>query len=355
MVVMMGTAPEGQGGVASVVATYREAGLFSRREVRYVASHADGSPWHKLAMAVSAGCGLAWQLLRGRVALLHLHSSHGGSFYRKSVYALMARWAGAKTVFHIHSGTFANFAGPNPASLRHRWIVHTLERSDAVVTLSDNWASVIRGIAPGARTFAIPNPVALPDRTSSYDGEGARILFLGRADTNKGVFDLLECLPRLHAEFPGLKLAIGGDGDLGAVRERALSLGVEAQIEVLGWVTGAAKREQIERASLYVLPSYAEGLPMALLECMAYGKAVLASPVGAIPEVVQDGVNGYLVQAGQVAEIADKLATLMRDRELRNRLGREAQRTIRGGYSAEQVVAQVLRLYEILGISEQQS
>jgi len=352
---MMGTSPEGQGGVASVVATYAAAGLFEQFGVRYIASHVEGSRARKIATAVAAGVGLAGRLLRGRVRLLHLHSSHGGSFYRKSAYAYLARRAGARTVFHVHSGTFADFAGTDSRSLRRRWIVHTLERSDVVVTLSENWASVIRGIAPAARTVAIPNPVARPGQVPARGEEAGRLLFLGRAGTNKGIFDLLEALPALRARVPAVKLAIGGDGDLDAVRERARALGVESQIEILGWVSGDAKREQIERASLFVLPSYAEGLPMALLECMANAKAVLSTPVGAIPEVVKDGVNGCLVQPGNVLELTDALAAILCDGALRERLGTQARLTIAAGYSAEQVVDRIARLYRDLGALENQS
>jgi glycosyltransferase involved in cell wall biosynthesis len=315
-VVMIGTSPYAFGGVAAVVEVYRRHGFFDRFGVVYLESHGEGSAFKKLGMAVLAGC--------------------------------------ARTLFHLHSGTFEKFAGANPQSLRRRWIAHTLRSCDAVITLSEPAAQLMRELSAQARVTTIANPVALKPAAEADVSEPHRLLFLGRAGRRKGIYELLEALAALRAEFPALRLAIGGDGDLEAVRRRARELGVEDLIEVLGWTTGAQKQQQIARASVYVLPSRAEGLPIALLECMAQGKAVMTTPVGGIPEVVRDGVNGCLVQPGEVAGIVECLRELLRDPALRERLGAQARRTIELGYGPEQVLARVAALYEQLGVAPRQ-
>jgi glycosyltransferase involved in cell wall biosynthesis len=124
--------------------------------------------------------------------------------------------------------------------------------------------------------------------------EPGRVLFLGRLEAAKGVFELLGAGALLAPRFPALRLVFGGEGDAGALRKRAAELGIGERIELPGWVGPDERDEQLARASVFCLPSHAEGLPMSMLEAMAAGRAVVASSVGGIPETIVDGDNGLL-------------------------------------------------------------
>ncbi|MBB4842294.1 glycosyltransferase involved in cell wall biosynthesis [Paucibacter oligotrophus] len=349
---MVGTAPEGKGGIASVVSVYIENGLFESFPIRYIATHREGSIFQKIACSVVAFLKIFFLLVTGQVAVLHAQVASHGSFKRKSIYLALARAAGVPTVFHLHGGGFRKFTDELASPRLRRWIVHTLKRSTYVFGLSQAWVEYLRGIAPGAKVLAVANPVHLPNQTSRESEQAGRVLFLGRADQHKGVFDLLEAFRQVVDQLPTASLAIGGDGDLTAVRERVQALGLGERVEVLGWVAGEAKLAQVARAQVFVLPSYDEGLPMAMLESMARAKAIVVTPVGGIPEAVQHEQQGLLVLPGQPDELAVALLRLLKDDEFRHRLGDRARQRVQERFSTDVVLRQVGEVYRELGVPE---
>ncbi|WP_449406156.1 glycosyltransferase family 4 protein [Massilia phosphatilytica] len=199
---------------------------------------------------------------------------------------LVARRAGCKTIFHLHGGGFRTFATEESGTLLRRWIRHTLEAGSLVITLSEGWAQFVHAFAPRARVAVVPNSVPLPDLPARDQSMPGRILFLGRLEAAKGVFELLEAGARIVRETTGpspLRLVFGGDGDTQGLRRRAADLGIAERIELLGWVGPAERDAELRKATVFCLPSHAEGLPMSMLEAMAARKAVVATAVGGIP------------------------------------------------------------------------
>ncbi|MFS2217795.1 glycosyltransferase family 4 protein [Telluria sp. Tellsp104] len=350
-VLMVGTALEGRGGVAAVVSVLRRHGLFERESVCYVATHRDGSP---LVKAQGALAGF-WQTLVACLvrhpAVVHVHAASHASFLRKSVVLLIARLAGCKTIFHLHGGGFRTFAAEEAGFLLRRWIRHTLEASSRVITLSESWAQFVHAFAPRARVAVVPNAVPLPVLPSRDAAVPGRILFLGRLETAKGVHELLEAGARMVREASGptpLRLVFGGEGDAQGVRRRAAELGIAERIELLGWVGPEARDAELAKASVFCLPSHAEGLPMSMLEAMAARKAVVATHVGGIPETLRDGDNGLLVPPRDERALARALARLLGDTALRDRLAERARATIEQQYSTEVVCGQLSAIYREL-------
>ena len=347
-VLMIGTAPGGQGGVAAVVDVLRRDGLFERESVRYLSSHRDGTRGAKAGAAMKALWRTGLACLRERPAVVHVHSASRASFVRKSLLLLIARRAGCRTIFQLHGGEFRQFAAAESGKAMRWWIRHTLEKSSVVIALSDGWAGFVRGFAPAARVVVLPNPVATP-AASGRDGEQpGRILFLGRAEAGKGVFELLAAVAALAPAFPQIQLVIGGNGDLEQLRRRAAELGIGERVLLPGWLEAPEKSLELARAQVFCLPSHAEGLPMAMLEAMAAGKAVVLTRVGAIPEAVSDRDNGLLVPPRDVPALAAALATLLNDGALRERLGDKARVTVRERFSTEVVIGKLSALYREL-------
>ena len=344
---MIGTDPNGQGGIASVVAVLRQDGLFEREQVHYLATHAEGARAVKLRYACRGLWQTALRCLRDRPAIVHAHTASRASFFRKSLLLWLARCSGARTIFHLHGASFREFVRDESGPLARWWIRHTLEASSAVIALSPEWAAFLGQFAPAARVEVVPNSVPL-GAAPPPEGEPGRILFLGRAGERKGLFDLLDAVASLQASHPALRLAIGGDGDLDAVRQRCQALGIAAHVEILGWVGPAERTAQLARAAIFCLPSHAEGLPMAMLEAMAAGRPVVVTPVGGIPGAVNDQDNGLLVPVRDPTALAAALAALLDDAALRQRLGRHARLTVQQRFSTEVVVHKLAALYRAL-------
>ena len=346
-VLMIGTDPGGRGGIASVVKVLAANGLFERESVRYLISHREGSRADKAAAALLAFGLTGLACLFERPAVVHVHSASRASFARKSLLLVLARAAGCRTVFHLHGAEFDRFAGVECGAAMRRWIRYTLERSSAVIALSDSWAGFVRGFAPAARVVVLPNSVPLP-LLGRDCAEPGRILFLGRADAGKGVFDLLSAVAALAPAFPHLRLVVGGVGELDTMRDRAAELGIAGRVTLAGWLDEAAKAGELARAQIFCLPSHAEGLPMAMLEAMAAAKAVVASSVGGIPEAIGDGDNGLLVAPRDVPALTAALASLLRDDALRERLGARARETVEQRFSTAAAAGQLSALYREL-------
>jgi glycosyltransferase involved in cell wall biosynthesis len=344
---MVGTALEGKGGVAAVVSVLRKHGLFERERVRYIATHREGSKAVKAKGAVSGFWHTLLACFSQHPAVVHVHAASRASFVRKSIVLLIARLAGCKTIFHLHGGGFRQFATVEAGTLMRRWIRHTLEASSVVITLSNGWAGFVRGFAPKARVMVVPNSVPVAS-ASHVQPEPGRILFLGRLETAKGVFELLGAGALLAQRFPELRLVFGGEGDAGALRKKAAELGIGERIELPGWLGQNERDEQLARASVFCLPSYAEGLPMSMLEAMAAGTAVVASNVGGIPETIVDGDNGLLAPPRDEEALAGRLAQVLGDEALRSRLAQRARVTIEQHYSTEVVCGQLSALYREL-------
>jgi glycosyltransferase involved in cell wall biosynthesis len=136
-----------------------------------------------------------------------------------------------------------------------------------------------------------------------------RLVCVGRLCEQKGQLRLLEALALLAGQGVEFEAVLAGDGPMRAeVEAEAARLGLGEKVRVTGWLSGEQVRQHLLDARLMVLPSYAEGLPVVLMEALALGRPVVTTYVAGIPELVRPGVNGWLVPAGSVAALADALA-----------------------------------------------
>jgi glycosyltransferase involved in cell wall biosynthesis len=351
-IVMLGTGLDTMGGIASVVRVYQEAGLLRRYGVRYIATHCDGGKLRKLRAMLGAYAAFIGMLLRGQVGLLHVHVASRASFWRKSGFFALAFALRIPAILHLHGAEFAQFYGEECGPLRRRMIRAIFDRCQRVVVLSDAWKRWVQGVSRNPHVEAIYNPVLLPPAAVAWTArQRGAVLSLGRLGKRKGSYDLLEAAARVLPAAPGVELRLGGDGELDAVRARAAQLGMAGHLNLLGWVNGERKEQQLSAAMLYALPSYNEGLPMSVLEAMAAGLPVLATPVGGIPEAVSDGVEGFLVAPGDVAALAARLAQLLQDDGLAQRMGAAARRKVETTFSSQAVLPHVEKMYQELGFA----
>ncbi len=142
------------------------------------------------------------------------------------------------------------------------------------------------------------------------------------------------------------EFVVAGDGEVDECRRRVSTLPYPERVHVPGWLSREDTLHTLERSWVFCLPSYAEGLPVALLEAMAYGLACVATPVGGIPEVLHDGATGLSVNPGDVSGLADALRRLIASRELCRMLGGAARDFVKDRYSVDTVTRSLVALYE---------
>lgn len=351
---MVGTHRRTMGGIRAVVDGYEQGGLFERFPLVYVATHREGRVWRKAAVALVGWLAVAVQLMRLDAPLVHVHLASRASFWRKSVVCLLARLAGRPYLLHLHGGGFATFYFEECRPAARRIVRGVLGRADLVLALTDEWREVLLRICPAARVEVLRNGVALP---AEHEPGGAvtaapRILFLGQVSEDKGAFDLLRAFAQIAGRFPQARLVCAGPGALAEAEALARQLGVADRVELPGWLDGARKRRELASATVFALPSRAEGLPMALLEAMSWSLPAIASSVGGIPRLLQHEVSGLLIAPGDLAGLSAGLATLIADPARGMRMGGAARDFVAAGYSLEASVEQLAAVYRRFGLCE---
>ena len=263
--------------------------------------------------------------LRRDVDLLHIHLSQEGSIYRKIVLGTVARFFRIPYVLHLHGGMFIENWSAAPFYLAHA-INGLFEKSGHIVVLGQIWARAIGNrlpiVANKMTVLANMTPSIRLDQSTAKDGR-VRISCLGKLGQRKGTPQLIEALQRL-AGRTDWTVTIAGDGNVEESRAYARSLGDRANIP--GWLDSTAIENLLCCTDILVLPSFSEGLPMAIIEAFAHGIPVVCTPVGALPEVVDHGRNGLLVPIDDVPALADALKRLIENPELRRTLGQAARR-----------------------------
>jgi glycosyltransferase involved in cell wall biosynthesis len=350
-VLMVGTDLRGMGGIRTVVEGYIGAGLLERVECRYVTTHRPGSRTAKLMVALLGWMKVAALLCTMDAPLVHVHLSSRASFWRKSVVCLLARLAGRPYLLHVHGSEFAEFHDESSAAVRRiiRWV---LANATLVLALSQAWRVTLQRICPQARVEVLMNAVPVPPLADGApSGEAARLLFLGEIARHKGVFDLTRAFARVAHALPELRLIYAGTGAaIEQTRDLTAQLGLGERCEFTGWLGAERKRAELAAASLFVLPSYVEGMPMALLEAMSWGLPVIATAVGGVPEVLTHEVNGLLLAPGDIDALAAAIERLMREPQLRARLGRAARETVAARFSLDCAFERLLGIYRGFGI-----
>ncbi|WP_169741601.1 glycosyltransferase family 4 protein [Beijerinckia mobilis] len=339
--------PTARGGMRSVVEGYKADGFIEAEDVQLVASYAEGNFLHRQVIFVGALLSFIRLLTLHRVDLVHLHSAMRGSFWRKSILASLARMRGVPVIFHLHGSEMKSFYDEQKPWGQKK-IADQLTRAARVVVLSESWRTFVQTIAPAADPLTVPNYVTVPAQPARGTGSPLTLVFLGLIGARKGLYDLLEALAFVRQSYPDIVLLVGGNGEEEKAKECVQALGLDDAVEFKGWVGPAEKAELLDRADIYVLPSYNEGLPMSVLEAMAYGIAVVTSNVGGLPELVEDGVHGRLVQAGDKEGLAAALLELARDPERRRQMGEAGRRRVVEGYSKDVVLPRLSALYETL-------
>lgn len=323
----MGPGPPSHGGISAVVAMHKNCSCWDSQHCIWVETMNGGSGVTKLVTAVIA-FGRAVILLP-RTRLMHIHMALGASLFRKFPFFVLARIFNKPTVVHLHcfDSLFNSLMG-GPPSLGRTLCVLMLRHADRVVALSSSWEQIILRHVPAARTCFLPNPYWLPPGFQPVNRTGQTVLYLNRIESRKGYEHLLGAIPAVLKHCPRARFVLAGHGDVVSARRIAADLGVERAVEFPGWVEGDRKWSLLAGADILCLPSLAEGVPITLLEAMGAGVAVVTTPVGGIPDVVKDGVNGILVQSGDVSGIAESLIRLLTDADLRARLSDAGRRTV---------------------------
>ena len=286
---------------------------------------------------------LAASIIFRHVAIVHVNTSlNPKAYWRDLVYLLISKALGARVVYQVHGGKLPRkfFARSPVLTSFLRW---TLGLADLVVVLAQVELRAYREFVPKQDVVALPNgidcrPYSVVPTVQSTPDRALQLVYIGRVAREKGLYETFQGLRLAHELGVDARLIVAGSGSEEArLRRYAQALGIAPRVCFVGPVFGNDKVKLLFGADVMVLPSYSEGLPYALLESMAAGVPVIATPVGAIPDVVSDGIHGYLVPPRDGKAIAEALAMLAGDREKIAWMSRACRRRVRAAFSIERL------------------
>jgi len=345
-VLVVATARKTRGGITSVVKAHEAGKQWSKYNCRWIQTHVDKGHLSKLLV-------LTWGVARYLVLLpgadiVHIHVSEWHSAARKLLFFRLAKMLNKKIIVHFHSfspDTTVN--GPHCELYRKLFC-----GADIVVVLSNYWKEVVdKKFHLGDRIKVIYNPCPTIVCPQQYEKSNI-ILYAGTLNQRKGYADMIRSFAKVAPKHPDWKISFAGNGEIEQARALARKLGIERQVDLLGWVNGENKDKAFKQASAFCLPSYAEGFPMAVLDAWAYGLPVITTPVGGIPDVAIDGENMLLFNPGDVDVLSEKLDMIMSDEALRGELSSESLKMAEGQFNLMTITEQVAMLYEKLCVSQ---
>ncbi len=354
MVLLVGPELTMIGGMAGVLGQILNLDFDGRYRVQCVPvtlSSAEGeSAIRRLARHLRQLWVLRRAIRRTGAAIVHVHTCSGFSFYRSVLDLWIARWTGARVILHIHGAAFDEFY--ERTGTIARWFIEwSLSHADCVIALSDGWRRKLQGMAPNARIAVVENAIDIPETVTERIHDGpCRFLMLARMDEWKGVDDLLDACARLRADGLAVEVALAGPpgtaGNQAVLNQKIRDRGLDGFVRYIGPVQGEEKTRLLEWADVYVQPSRHEGMPLSLLEALAYGLAVVATRVGAVPEVIEDRRHGLLVPPGDPGQLAGAMRELATDEGLREALSRAGRDLVRRRFSLSRLRDDLLSLYD---------
>ena len=349
-VVHLGPDPATGGGMPAVLRDLVSSPLAEHHRLEIIPTYRGPQPVRRLAVFALALARLALWCLGPGPRLVHVHTAVRGSLYRKALVVALAKALRRPVILHVHAGAgdieaFDARTGPLARAAFRR----AFALADRVLSVSAAGARQLEQRLGAGPILVVPNAAPRVDVPTEgadrADGEGAKVVYVGGfADPAKGGRELVAALPRLLERRPGVRVTLAGPGELPPAA-RGL---VDGAVRWAGWVDGPAKDELFARCDVFVVPSVSEGLPVALLEAMAHGRAIVATRVGGIPEVLADGRDALLVPPAAPERLADAVAELAADPERRRRLG-EAARARARRLTHEEVYGRLDALYRELG------
>lgn len=340
----IGPALDVQGGISSVLVSYKK--LFKLPDENFMPSY-NGSFVKSLPLFFC----LCLKLLfcPPDVPYFQIHTSFNGSFFRKFLISLCLRLRRKKYVAHVHGSRFIRMCETSP-KLVQRFIRCYFRHSVMVVCITPDMQEFLDDfVGKGkCRYVVIPNPCStiadVPVDLTLHE-KPVKIVFSGRYGQRKGVYDLVKAFSNANFKNP-VELYLFGDGEVEKLKSVVADSPKAEMIHVSDWLKHEEYLKTLVQFDLLALPSYAETFGMSLVEAMGLGIPVVAARSGGVPYVVRDGVDGFLMDAGDIQMLSKNLETLVDDTSLRVRMGRDAWMDAVKNYKSDVVLDKLENAYK---------
>lgn len=343
MIIVLATSPKTRGGITAVIASYQKTFLWKKWNFKWIETHIDNSFLVKIVYFVKAILSYVYYLPNS--SLIHCHLSGQVSTIRKIPFLFLAKLFKKPIIIHFHAFS------PESSFDKKYYKLYKLVFSFAnrIIVLSENWKqNISKDLDLNAtKVQVIANPCAKIANNVNIKKENI-ILFAGTINKRKGYHDLIKAFSLLPNELQNWKLYLAGNGEIEEAKILSNKFNVQDRVVFLGWISDEKKHEIFSIATIFCLPSYAEGFPMAILDAWSYGLPVITTPVGGIPDVGIHNKNMMLATPGDITDLKDNLEILIKDTLLREKLIKASLKFSGDTFSIEKLAISWDELYENL-------
>ena len=321
---MVGPDPSGLGGISRVVQLWQIGGYMSEFAIEYFPSVTErAGKYQKLLLAL-------WRFtltLTEGCRAVYIHTASFNSYYRKCLFMIPAILLGRRLIVHIHPSYFSQFIADLRGIKKHVTRA-VLSRAAAFIVLTPEIRDDMARLFPGKSIHVLHNPVDVQGMGNSC-GIGRRpghLLFLGWYMKRKGVYDLVDAVRILREKHHDVSADFFGTKEVEELRGYVFEQGLSDSVRIHGWIGEEEKLKALHGCGMLVLPSHTEGIPNVILEAMATKTPIVSTLVGGLKDVLRDGENAVIAEAGNAVDLSRKILLLLQDPDLAARIAENAYR-----------------------------
>ena len=259
--------------------------------------------------------------------LVHIHVSQKGSAYRKILLCKLLNILDIPYIFHVHGSNFHNFFKKSPKWIRGL-MLESFKNAKSTIVLGKIWENFVSSKMhiPKKNIYVLNNTAKIvTSKKRNKKNELVKIIFLGKLSLRKGTYDLIYALNKIKNNKKW-NSTIVGDGDIEEIKALIKKLNISDRVKVTGWLSREDSQGLLIKSEILVLPSYAENMPLSVIEGMAFGLSIITTPVGATPEIINNNKTGIMIKPGNVVDLSKKLQKLINSKKLQRKLGKNAKK-----------------------------
>ncbi|EPY2308998.1 glycosyltransferase family 4 protein [Clostridium sporogenes] len=331
------------GGIATVIKQYMNSDIRNKYNLIAVSSYGN----RRIKEFIKGIYKYKKFLSEGKVDLVHIHTASRGSFYRKSLFIDITP-KNIPIVLHIHGGGFIEFYDKSPFFIQTR-IKKIMKRAFKIVVLSKNFKMdlINRFNLEKDKICIIYNGININEKHIDFHNKKLQILYMGKLNESKGIYDLLKIIPNIYSKYPKVKFIIAGNGEIDRVKHIVRVTNIEKCTHIVGWIDGKIKDKYLHESSILVMPSHFEAFGISIIEAMKCGLAIVANEVGGIPDIINHDVNGKLVQSGNLKQLEEALGEYIKNEKLTKKIGLMNSEMVKK-FDITNSIRQIQEIYEEL-------
>jgi len=300
-------------------------------------------------------CLFTFTIFNFKPDVIHIVTAHRGSFVKNGLLVVVSKFLQRKVILAPHCSFFA-LLPPNSSKIWTWWVKLILNRCDCLLVLSKEWM-VLPPFIKAKLIKYLPNSINTEMysivKRSRKSSDLVNILFMGHISEEKGIFDLIQAINLLVQEGVGnFLVTITGEEidiyELKEIKNQIRELNIEKYIHFQEPIFGNEKITCFSKSDIFILPSHHEGMPMVILEAMAASLPIIATNVGGIPDILEDGLTGILIPPRSTISLASEIKKLIQNPLMRLEMGKNGQKKAQRDYDIRKYIEKLGDIYLLM-------